>query len=124
MSNRILSINGNKPMNFLLKSFLSEKYKIITADDVSEGISSLKRKDIELIIIDLDSNTNENLDFIHYIRSSWIYKRPFIVLSSKESVVNNLNKEIFINSLLKPFNPVDLLNMTDQLVSKNVKLSA
>lgn len=124
MSNRILSINGNKPMNFLLKSFLSEKYKIITADDVSEGISNLKRKDIELIIIDLDSNTNENLDFIHYIRSSWIYKRPFIVLSSKESVVNNLNKEIFINSLLKPFNPVDLLNMTDQLVSKNVKLSA
>lgn len=124
MSSRILSINGSKPMNYLLKTFLSQNYETITATAVEEGIPHLKSKNIELIIIDLDTQTQENIDFIHFIRESWLFKKPFIVLSSDKHIVNELSKEMFVNSITKPFNPLDLLKMTDQLVNKQVSFSA
>ncbi len=124
MSSRILSINGNKPMNYLLKTFLSQDYKIITASAVKEGIPHLKSEDIELIIVDLDMRTNENIDFIYYIRESWLFKKPFIVLSADKTIVDELSKDMFINSILKPFNPLDLVKMTAHLVNKQTTFSA
>ena len=118
MSRKILSINGNKSMNYMLQTvFSSKKYKLIPVSNALDGMSVLKRqKEIELIIIDLDYNSEENLDFIRHISNSWLYLRPIVILKSGEIENGILSPNISYDFYLKPFSPVHLLKAVDSLL--------
>jgi CheY-like chemotaxis protein len=119
MSRTLLSINGNKPMNYMLQTVLSRKYKITAVADVFQGMQQLeKNESIQLIVVDVDFNTEESWEFIQHIKSSWIYNRPVVVLTSNKTP--SANDTIVSSSVdyifQKPFSPVDLIKTIDALL--------
>jgi DNA-binding response OmpR family regulator len=119
MRRTVLSINGNKPMNYMLQTVLSGKYKIIAEGDVFQGMHQLKTNEtVELIVVDVDFNTEESWEFIQHIKTSWIYNRPVVVLTSDKSL--NAKEQIAQCGVdyyfQKPFSPVDLVKTIDALL--------
>lgn len=119
MRRSVLSINGNKPMNYMLQTVLSRKYKVSIVVDVFQGMQQLRSMEtIELIIVDVDFNTDESWSFIKHIKSSWIYNRPVVVLTSDKSPgAGEKVAEAGVDYCFqKPFSPVDLLKTIDALL--------
>ena len=122
MRKNILSINSNRPMNYLLQTILSDQYKVIPALDVFQGMYELKRNDeIELIIADVDHNTKESWDFIQHIKTSKLYNKPVIVLTSDKGkrTVEKMAEANVYDFFLKPFDPVELIRTINELVKLN-----
>jgi DNA-binding NtrC family response regulator len=120
MRRSILSINGNKPMNYLLQTVISERYDFISASDVFQGVNELKRKpEIELIIIDVDYHTPDSWNFIQHIKTSGLYQdKQIIVLINGES--RKVNEKMpgakEYNFFYKPFSPLDMIKTIDELM--------
>lgn len=110
-------------MNYLLQTVLSGTYNFIPVKDVFQGIHELKiRDEIDLIIIDVDYHTQENLDFIQHIKTSGLYPdQPVIVLVSKESKkVNEMEMDTGVcDFIYKPFSPLDMIRSVDELMYTN-----
>ncbi|MBS1654532.1 MAG: hypothetical protein JSU05_06795 [Bacteroidetes bacterium] len=119
MIRSILSINGNRSMNYLLQTVLSKRYNLIPVKDVFQGMKQLTDKDdIGLVIIDIDYNIDESRDFIQHIKTSGLYNdRPVIILSSDADMENDpaigLSGYRFFN---KPFSPLDILKCVDEII--------
>jgi DNA-binding NtrC family response regulator len=123
MNSTILSINGNKPMNYLLQTALSFRYNIVPVSDVFAGMNELKkREEIKLIIIDVDYSAQENWDFIQHIRTSGLYQKPVIVLASDKSkrMDEKMVEENGYDLVFKPFNPPDLVRTIDRLMISEI----
>ncbi|HUQ96804.1 MAG TPA: response regulator [Chitinophagaceae bacterium] len=118
MSRTVLSINGNKSMNYMLQTVLSRKYKITTVADVFQGMQHLKNNEsIELVVVDVDFNGEESWEFIQHIKSSWMYNRPVIVLTSNKQASENAKAEAGVDYFFqKPFSPIDLIKTIDALL--------
>jgi DNA-binding response OmpR family regulator len=121
MKKAILSINGNKSMNFLLRTVLSEEHFIITVSDVFQGMKEMKsNQKTDLIIVDIDYQTKESIDFIHHIKTSSLFNKPVIVLASEQNkkALDEAGKAKIDNYFLKPFNPVHLVkHISDAITS-------
>jgi two-component system, chemotaxis family, chemotaxis protein CheY len=118
MIKNILSIGQNKAMNYLLETVLSRQYQLYLAEDVFKGMHVLKTKQgIHLVVIDVDYQTKEGIDFIFHINSSKIYKKPLIVLSSiQNKKIDEFKMEGNVyDHFIKPFSPMMLLNSIDRL---------
>jgi DNA-binding response OmpR family regulator len=119
MSRTVLSINGNKPMNYMLQTVLSRKYRISAVGDVFQGMQHLRKDEaVELVVVDVDFNTDESWEFIQHIKSSWIYNRPVIVLTSdKTTAASERAAECGVDYFFrKPFSPIDLIKTIDALL--------
>lgn len=124
MNTNVLSINGNTAMNYLLKTGFSDKYKVITVANVYEALQELKNNDkIDMILVDVDYQTEECVDFVQHLNSSTMYSLPVIILGSSHNreIAQKLEsirdvRELFI----KPFNPINLSKSIDGFVSLNV----
>jgi DNA-binding response OmpR family regulator len=120
MSKRVLSVNENKPMNYLLQTVLFHKYWLICVNDVFSGMHEIRNsKRIDLIIVDLDYQKKENLDFIEHIKTSYLYNVPMVILVSEtnKAAIETLSLTITIDKyFIKPFNPIDLCHTIDQLL--------
>ncbi len=124
MNTHVLSINGNTAMNYLLKTGFSDKYKVITVENVYEALQELKQNEkIGVILVDVDYQTEECVDFVQHLNSSTMYSCPVIILGSSHNkeIAQELEsirdvRELFI----KPFNPINLSKSIDGFVSLNV----
>jgi DNA-binding NtrC family response regulator len=119
MSRTVLSINGNTSMNYMLQTVLSRKYKITAVGDVFQGMQQLKTNDaVELVVVDVDFNSDESWAFIQHIKSSWIYNRPVVVLTSDKTLAASRKAtECSVDYFFqKPFSPVDLIKTIDALL--------
>lgn len=113
MERAVLSINSNKSMNLVLKNIFNSGFVFYPANDVYTGFTILKAiKEIEMIVIDLDEQCSDCLDFIHFIRSSKIYKKKMVVLAGKNELpnLNSLRLDDEIQILVKPFSPSALIS--------------
>jgi DNA-binding response OmpR family regulator len=120
MSKSIISVNGNKAMNYLLQTIFEQQYQFIPAADVFEGMHFLKTfPGVRALIIDLDTNSDEGWSLIHHIKSSTLYKVPVVVLASENT--EELKQKSFDLSIdeifVKPFNPVDLIAAINSLMN-------
>lgn len=107
----VLSINANNSMNLVLKNIFSKASFFYSTSNVYSGFSLLKcHKEINLIIIDLDEECKDCLDFIYFVNSSKIYKRKILVLAAKHQMItlSGLEHSENVQVLLKPFNPTVL----------------
>lgn len=111
MTRKVLCISQNKSMTYLLQTVLSKQNQLVLVDDVFYGMHVLKhQEDVSLIIIDIDYQVKECINFIHHIESSKLYNRPLIILLSGE---NQKVKDFVVergsyNCFLKPFSPMEL----------------
>jgi len=122
MRRSILSISGNRSMNFLLDTVLSRVYKVIPVSDIYQGMSELKRGPVGLIIIDVDYHTQENWDFIHHVQTSGLYQDlPIFVLTTElKTALEDTYSTEGLTCIHKPFSPLDILRNVDELFAKTL----
>jgi CheY-like chemotaxis protein len=123
MRKRILSINGNKAMNYLLQTVFEQEYAFIAAADVFEGMHLLrKQKDITALVVDLDYHSQQGWELIEHIKSSNLYRMPVLVLTTENNdTLKQKCYELEVDEIFfKPFNPVDLIAAINNLMSLNV----
>jgi CheY-like chemotaxis protein len=119
MRRSILSINGNKPFNYILKTVLSDKYIVFLAADPVSGLRMIREQpNLSLILIDTDLFEQDAIDFILHVKSSLILDKPIIVLTSSDlNLLSSKLSRIKLDEIfLKPFNPVLLLQYIDNLL--------
>ena len=112
MSKSILSVNGNRAMNYLLQTILETEYSFVPALDVFQAVHLLKKNEnICAIIVDLDFHPQQAWDLIEHIKSSKMFKVPVIVLTTENNeVLRQKCYEYEVDEIFfKPFNPVDLI---------------
>jgi response regulator RpfG family c-di-GMP phosphodiesterase len=123
---KVLNIGHNQAMNYLIKTVLGPLFHLIIVEDVFFGMLMLKQKqDINYVLIDIDYQTKESIDFILHIHSSTIYKKPvFVLLSTSNQKVKELLTEGSVAAyFIKPFNPVDLINRINSIDGLKVSTS-
>lgn len=112
MSKSILSVNGNKAMNYLLQTILEKEYRFVPATDVFNAVHQLKtNKDFDAVIIDVDYQSQQCWELIEHIKSSVLYSFPVIVLTTEndETLRQKCYKFEVDEIFFKPFNPLDLI---------------
>lgn len=123
MSERILSVNGNKAMNFLLQTIFEKDYQVLPVSNVFAALTQLKEdKSIKLLIIDVDFQPQECWNLVQHVKSSRLFKVPIVVLSTDSSeevqqrcITCNID-EIFY----KPFNPIDMISAAKSLMNEPI----
>ncbi len=119
MRRNILIISHNQAMSYLLQTVIGNIHKLVITEDVFQGMHQLKHKqNINLIIIDIDYQTKESIDFIQHINSSKLYNKPVIVLSNVQNKKSNeaVIETIVFKYFIKPFSPIELIHSIDNLV--------
>ena len=120
MKMSILSINGNKPFNYILQTVLSKDHYVTVASDPITGLKQMKSSGyISLVIIDTDSFEEEAVEFIEYIKSSLLFQVPVIILTTNETafIQQKLSQLNVNDSFVKPFNPLDLVKRVNHILS-------
>ena len=112
MSKSILSINGNKAMNFLLKTILEKEYEFVPASDAFQGINFLRNnRNIRILVIYLDFQPQHGWEFIEHVKSSRLYTLPVVILATENTeLLRQKCYDLEVDEIFfKPFNPVDLI---------------
>ena len=111
MSKSILSVNGNRAMNYLLQTVFEKEYRFVPVTDVYQGMHYLRSdKQIVALIVDVDFQPQQSWELIEHIKTSKLIQIPVIVLATDntESLRQQCYEfgvdEIFI----KPFDPIDI----------------
>ena len=120
----ILSINGNSVTNSILKTVISNKYEVITVTTIFAGIRVIKNyKKIDVILIDIDHQTEECFHFIEYLRSTWLYQCRIIALASLQNkhLAEKLIHAEVSDLYLKPFNPQVLAKKIDEFILSDLQ---
>ena len=112
MSKSILSVGGNRAMNYLLQTVFERNCRLVHVSDVFQAMFLLRSdKQVKAIIIDLDYHPQQGWELIEHIKTSRLFAVTVIVLSSDTS--SELKEKCFElgvdDMFFKPFNPVDLL---------------
>lgn len=112
MSKSILSVNGNRAMNYLLRTILEKDYQFVPANDAFQAMHHLRNnKNFCCLVVDIDFQPQQSWELIEHIKSSKLNELPVIVLATentellRQKCYHNEVNEIFF----KPFNPVDLI---------------
>jgi hypothetical protein len=112
MKTTVLSINGNKPFNYILQTVLSKDHYVTIVTDPITGLKQMKAKgNVNLVVIDTDAFEAEAFEFIEYINSSLLFRVPVIVLTSNKT--EHIKQKLFelnLNDIfVKPFDPLMLV---------------
>ena len=108
-------------MNYLIQTVLSSLCQLTIVEDVFFGMQMIReKKDIGLVIVDIDYQTKEVLDFISHINSSKLYKKPLIILSNsqREKLHKPLIEHFIYGYFIKPFNPIELVKTINELKNR------
>jgi len=124
MKKQILAIDDSKAIRFLLQTILSKDYQVITMPDACSAMYWLTKKNLpDLIIVDPQLPDMENWELVDQLSSSGIYGHiPLLVLSGLDTQETQIKcSEYEVEKyFLKPFNPVDLLSVINNLIRKQV----
>jgi len=123
MKMSLLSINGNKPFNYILQTVLSNDYYVTIASDPITGLKQIKMSGkINLVIVDTDAFEEEAIEFIEYIKSSLLFQMPVIVLTSNETdVIKQKLFQLNVNDVfVKPFDPLMLVKRVSKILNINL----
>ena len=120
MSKSILSVNGSKAMNYLLKTILEKEFQFVPTPDVFQAVHLLRyNESISAMIVDLDFHPQQAWDLIEHIKSSKMFQLPVIVLTTENNdVLRQKCYEYEVDEIFfKPFNPLDLIAAIKSMMS-------
>lgn len=123
MSKSILSVNGNKAMNYLLQTILEKEYQFVPVSDVFQATHHLKtNKKISTLVVDLDFQPQQSWELIEHIKSSKLYSIPIIVLTTENNeTLRQKCYEFEVDEIFfKPFNPLDLIAAAKSMMTATV----
>jgi two-component system, chemotaxis family, chemotaxis protein CheY len=109
---KIISVNGNKAMNFLLQTIFENTHDFIPVSDVFQAMQCLKPgHKVSALIVDVDFQPQQNWDFVQHIKSSKLFNIPVVILASENTELLKIKSyELEVDEIFyKPFNPLDLV---------------
>jgi CheY-like chemotaxis protein len=112
MSKSILSVNGNRAMNYLLQTIFGKEYNFVPVTDVFQAMHQLRlNRKIWTLMVDLDFHPQQGWELIEHIKSSKLFCIPVIVLATENTeILRQKCYEYEVDEIFfKPFNPVDLI---------------
>jgi DNA-binding NtrC family response regulator len=115
-SGKVLVVSANQSICYVFQVLFSSRFKILCAEEGLTGHRLLKSQHPGVLIIDLDFNTEDNVEFIKYILSSRLHSVPVMVLSTDENVEARFGNEKDLYFFQKPFNPIHLMEHAEQLI--------
>lgn len=117
MSWNIISVSGNKAMNFIFQTVLSKKYTVLGVETVYQASAELKRSQADSIVIIDNNNDEEVSSFLQHLETSFSSKDIHIILLSESKDVKL--KSAFLKTVFpKPFNPQEVAVYIDSITSK------
>ena len=120
MSKCILSVNGNRAMNYLLQTILENEFDFVPVSDAFQAMHRLRtKKEICFLIVDVDSHSQQGWELIEHIKSSRLFRIPVIVLATENTeLLRHKCYEYEVDEIFfKPFNPVDLIAAVSNTMS-------
>lgn len=127
MKRCILAIDDSKAIRFLLHTILGKDYQVVTAPDACSAMFWLAKKNLpDLIIADPQLPDVQDWELIAEFSSSAIYRDiPMVVLSSldKELTAAKCLKYGISDFYTKPFNPLELNETVQKIMSRVVPVS-
>jgi two-component system, chemotaxis family, chemotaxis protein CheY len=113
MKKKILAIDDEKSIRFIIENTFKADFDVITLSNGQEALFSLQAGNLpDLIICDIEMPLLNGFDFIKKVRSSGFFDDiPLIMLSGKEESSDKIKCfELGADDyLVKPFNPKELL---------------
>ena len=122
---RILIIDDNKELLWMLKDTLAEEYSVFTAENGEEGLRILKQNVPDLIITDIMMPQIDGITLIKRLKSDkHTMHIPLVILSAKNTTDD---KVVGIDSgadayIPKPFSPAYLKSVIHRLLKKHEEL--
>ena len=121
MKKQILAVDDSKAIRFLLQTVLGRDYQVITVPDGYSAMYYLShRAQPDLIIADPQFPDMENWELIQQLSTSGMYGDiPMLVLSglSEKETEAKCREYGVMKYYLKPFNPVEVMDSIDRLVT-------
>ena len=121
MKRQILAVDDSKAIRFLLQTVLGRDYQVITVPDGYSAMYYLShRAQPDLIIADPQLPDMENWELIQQLSTSGMYGDiPMLVLSglSEKETEAKCREYGVMKYYLKPFNPVEVMDSIDRLVT-------
>jgi CheY-like chemotaxis protein len=121
MKKQILAIDDSKAIRFLLQTVLGRDYQVVTVPDGYSAMYYLShREHPDLIIADPQLPDMENWELVQQLASSGMYGDiPLVVLSGLEAKETDAKcgEHGVLKYFMKPFNPVELVEAIQGLVS-------
>lgn len=122
MKQTVLVVNDSNAIRFLLQTILSKKYNVISFPDTCSTMQWLLRKNIpHLIIADPQLPDSESWELVSNLQNSGLYGTiPIVILSNlseEEVIVKTLEYTNVVKSFSQPFNPLELLDVIETIVT-------
>jgi CheY-like chemotaxis protein len=121
MKKQILAVDDSKAIRYLLQTVLGRDYHVVTVPDGYSAMYYLsKREKPHLIVVDPQLPDMENWELIEQLSSSGLHGDiPMLVLSALDFEETSVRCKEFgaIRYFLKPFNPIELINVVRGLVT-------
>lgn len=121
MKKQILAVDDSKAIRFLLQTVLGKDYSVITVPDGYSAMYYLShRAQPDLIIADPQLPDMDNWELIQQLSTSGMYGAiPIMVLSGlpEKETEEKCMEYGAIKYFLKPFNPVEMMEVIDRLVT-------
>lgn len=123
MKKQILAVDDSKAIRFLLQTVLGRDYSVITVPDGYSAMYYLShREQPDLIIVDPELPDMDNWELIQQLSTSGMYGDiPMLVLSGlgEPETAAKCSEYNVLRYFLKPFNPIDLMQLIDQLIVRS-----
>ncbi len=124
MKKHILAVDDSKAIRFLLQTVLGKDYQVVTVPDGYSAMYYLSnRTQPDLIIVDPQLPDMENWELIQQLSTSGLHGDiPVVVLSGldQRETDNRCAEFGVVKYFLKPFNPVELMESINDLVTSLV----
>jgi len=118
---QILAVDDSKAIRFLLQTVLGRDYHVITVPDGYSAMYYLShRAQPDLIIADPQLPDMDNWELIQQLSTSGMYGAiPMMVLSGlpEKETEEKCMEYRAMKYFLKPFNPVEMMEVIDRLVT-------
>lgn len=123
----ILLVDDNEEILDFISDDLSEKFKVLVAENGLEGLAILERELVHLIISDVMMPEMDGFEFCKRIKSSIEFSHiPVILLTAKNTLQSRiegleLGADVYID---KPFSPEFLQVQASSLIANRNKIKA
>lgn len=124
MKKKVICIDKNNAICFLVKTVLKNNYQVLTEHDSMKAIELLHNNpQLDAIILSIDSPEDEFNEILHHIStSSFFSSTPVIILSESEDLQKLAAKNPnVIACFTKPFDPLKILSLMNEHVLNNVE---
>ncbi len=120
---KILLVDDSRPILRLLEVLLNKKYEVFAASSVLTALNWLHDNNTpDLIITDIQMPSIDGVEFISHLENSSYYSDiPILILSGydDEEISERCQKLKIAGYITKPFDPIQLKESINEILTKN-----